>query len=1027
LRVVLFFFLLFIFYTGTAQQRLGKFIVYGKENGVGQNAYHDVFESSDGYLWAASNNGIFKFDGKRFKQIITLYNNKNSPTDNNIGDIEEDNEGNLWMAGFTSGVSKYNLKTGKFRQYKRLSQDSTAGYGTTCITKDEEGTVWIGTAGRGLAKYLPAKDTFDFFYPDEKKHKDGSVYGENWVAGCVQDESNKDIFWLSCFDGLYSFNRKSKVFAYYNPGYNSLNQKFSYNTFLCIEQHYNNLYLGTWFEGLVIFDKITKQFKRISYNNPGKLSYQYGILDLQLLGDSVLYLAAMNDGLLAFDVKTEKLSPVIRTSDIKLTNTTINIQRVNNTTHAGFFAGGNSSIYQLSNRQNRFTQYNTYSVPKTAPLEEIGLREIIYDKNKNGYWLALFNAPGLLFYDSSFTHPQNYLLKEKNEWLNDIAQDSNGNIWATSRYGSLYFYNYSNKYSITKINTAANEFLFAKDIFFREVESCAGGNLIWLISNTTAFLYNVNKKTATQFTLPANEIKKHSKKGIIFFAAKTDSKNNLWMATNTGLLQLNATTQKVNYYYGALSSTAPLAGTAYKSITIDKNDNLWLGYFTEGIQVVDTKKKQVQKSYSIYNGLPSMEVNYMACDTSNNILACFHNGLAVYNAAINDWQIINTIDGLKRDYLDLPVFALPNGQIILEQSGEFLHFSSGNIWQKPDSVFTHITSIKVNGEDYQKELLPDYITHISLPHSTKEIQIEFAAMDWKFPFRTKYFYRVDGIHKNAEWIPNEEAMINLAGLAPGNYTFKFYAITNDGVKTAERKLTIQVHPPFYKTWWFILLSILLLAVILFALYKYRINQLKKLHAIRNTISRNLHDDIGASLSNIGILNEMAKRNAGNKDKLNEYLAKAAEDIQQTSENLGDIVWNINPQYDDLKNLFVRMRRYASDMMDGKNIAYTISFPEEIAAVKLNMDKRRNLFLIFKEAVNNLAKYSQAANATIALNIQHNQLYLTIKDDGKGFDKKTIVAGNGLTNMQERANLCGGQLKIISATGAGTSVELIFPV
>ena len=198
---------------------------------------------------------------------------------------------------------------------------------------------------------------------------------------------------------------------------------------------------------------------------------------------------------------------------------------------------------------------------------------------------------------------------------------------------------------------------------------------------------------------------------------------------------------------------------------------------------------------------------------------------------------------------------------------------------------------------------------------------------------------------------------------------------------------------------------------------------QKLQVIRDDIARDLHDDIGASLSNINILNELAKRNTANPFKANEYLDKAGEDIQHISEGLHDIVWNINPKYDDIHNLFIRMKRYAADMMDGKNIIYEIQFPDKVMDIKLEMSKRKDLYFIFKEAVNNLIKYSYATNVNILITIQHNKLLLHINDNGKGFDIKNTAMGNGIENMQHRANSLKATLKLESQPGVGTDILL----
>lgn len=218
---------------------------------------------------------------------------------------------------------------------------------------------------------------------------------------------------------------------------------------------------------------------------------------------------------------------------------------------------------------------------------------------------------------------------------------------------------------------------------------------------------------------------------------------------------------------------------------------------------------------------------------------------------------------------------------------------------------------------------------------------------------------------------------------------------------------------------------LLLGWFLFNRYqlKKKLEQQNSLLAMRNNISQDLHDDIGASLSNINILNELARRNIAQPQKSNEYLSKASEDIQRISESLSDIVWNINPRYDDLQNLFIKMKRYAADMLDGKNINGQFNFPANEVNLKLSMTQRRDLYLIFKEAINNLVKYSEAQNAAINVVATNQQIELLVKDDGKGFEREKVNAGNGLQNMQQRAAATGASFSISSTPGYGTTVQL----
>jgi two-component system, NarL family, sensor histidine kinase UhpB len=225
------------------------------------------------------------------------------------------------------------------------------------------------------------------------------------------------------------------------------------------------------------------------------------------------------------------------------------------------------------------------------------------------------------------------------------------------------------------------------------------------------------------------------------------------------------------------------------------------------------------------------------------------------------------------------------------------------------------------------------------------------------------------------------------------------------------------------------IALALLGFFLFNRYqlKKKLEQQGVMLEMRNNISRNLHDDIGASLSNINILNELTKRNVGNPEKANSYLQKAGDDIQRISESLSDIVWNINPQYDDMDNLYVRMKRYAADMLDGKNIQGQLNFPQESEKLSMPMDQRRDFYLIFKEAVNNLVKYSKATEATVEVKTDDHTVRLVVSDNGKGFDKETVRQGNGIQNMKQRAAKWNGQLVVTAASGKGVRIELIMKI
>jgi signal transduction histidine kinase/Tfp pilus assembly protein PilF len=223
-----------------------------------------------------------------------------------------------------------------------------------------------------------------------------------------------------------------------------------------------------------------------------------------------------------------------------------------------------------------------------------------------------------------------------------------------------------------------------------------------------------------------------------------------------------------------------------------------------------------------------------------------------------------------------------------------------------------------------------------------------------------------------------------------------------------------------------LISVVIISLLLFN--RYRITNRTKRHAeverMRNAIARDLHDDIGSTLSSINILSRVAlmeeNRNTHN------YLQRIGDQSARIMEDVGDMVWSINPSNDSMSQVITRMREFANEIFEPKGIEY--SFVEKTTeGLSLTADQRKNLFLIFKETINNAAKYSQASLIEISLQQQDGHLLLCIKDNGRGFDEKVIQRGNGLRNLRERAREINGKLILKSTLHEGTEVELRLPI
>ena len=201
--------------------------------------------------------------------------------------------------------------------------------------------------------------------------------------------------------------------------------------------------------------------------------------------------------------------------------------------------------------------------------------------------------------------------------------------------------------------------------------------------------------------------------------------------------------------------------------------------------------------------------------------------------------------------------------------------------------------------------------------------------------------------------------------------------------------------------------------------------------VRTRIATDLHDDIGASLSQISILSDVLRQGGNGENVENNEDTKILKTISNTSRevvgSMSEMVWAINPNRDNLLDTAQRMRRFAIDTASAADIQMDFRAQEFDEAFKIDVDTRRRIYLIFKEAVNNAVKYSKGSKIKIRLSRNLGVLTLSVKDDGIGFDGNGNREGNGLKNMRMRAEKIGGKLKIESFAGKGTFILLTVPL
>lgn len=301
----------------------------------------------------------------------------------------------------------------------------------------------------------------------------------------------------------------------------------------------------------------------------------------------------------------------------------------------------------------------------------------------------------------------------------------------------------------------------------------------------------------------------------------------------------------------------------------------------------------------------------------------------------------------------------------------------------------------------------------------------FGGIDHAAPHRVRYRYRLAGLDRG--WTETDRSSIQYTNLDPGRYRFQVQAASGTGPWSAAAELPFAIGAPIWRRWWFLLLAALALGSAVALVLGLRVKQLLALERLRTTIAADLHDHIGAGLTEIAILSEIvAHRSIGGVNGAPPELGKVADTARQLLDKMNEIVWLVNPRRDSVHDLFLRLKDSYSELFSHAGVLFRTSNLTLFERVRLPMSYRENLYLIFKEALNNSLRHSGCQEIELSVALQGKRLEVVLKDDGRGFEPGPgdHRKGNGLENMKSRAERIGGRLSIDASRGGGTAIRFV---
>lgn len=361
------------------------------------------------------------------------------------------------------------------------------------------------------------------------------------------------------------------------------------------------------------------------------------------------------------------------------------------------------------------------------------------------------------------------------------------------------------------------------------------------------------------------------------------------------------------------------------------------------------------------------------------------------------------------------VFRSPDGSLWFGSVGGVVHFRPWLDLPIDKGPAVHIEQIRVfDGERPVRN-------GIRFRHDQNFIAFEFAGLSYRYPNGITYEYRIRGIDQ--AWNRTTDRFVRYTTLPDGEYQFEVRARNPDGYWSLQRDvLRFSIAPPFWKTWWFFILTLAAVSAILFFIYNYyRIAKQVDLERIRTRIASDLHDDVGASLTEIALRADFVSA-LNEPDKIRESVRQIGEMSRQIVTTMDDIVWSIDARNDTLGDLLDRMQDYAMNVLGHKGIEPHFTFEDVDTGRSLALDVRQNLYLILKEAVNNAAKHSGASNVRIRFERHDRGFELSISDDGRGLSDTARAGSHGLRNMRMRAERIGADL-VFDNTPNGLTIHV----
>ncbi len=970
-------------------------------------------------MWFGTRDGLNKYDG--YKNTVYKHDpsKKESLANNIINALVEDRHGNLWIAT-AIGLERYDRKKDAFQHYPLNSSTLDV----TALFLDSKGQLWVGTqTGLYLFNTIQGRMIQSF---TQDPHKPGSL-GNNQINGLAEDNSGE--LWIATEGGLERFNPDTQQFTHYHSQPNNLKSLQSEQVTAVFKDSKGNIWIGLRRGGFALYNRKDNAFINFQHNPTKANSVAHNdILSFTESREGKLWIGTENGGISILNPDKKTFSTlkqdVLNPASLK-----------NNSIHAlyrddqgniwvGTWAGGVSYFARFT---DKFAHYK--NIPGT---NSTNIYAISGDRQGN-IWLGLENE-GLIRYSPRFHTFRAYKNPNRKKFdtsiILAIKELNNDTLALACRQGGFVFFTKSNgQFTSFLPNAKQPNSIFEgekNDILIDRDQN------IW-IGDYAKGLSFYNRQTKTFVNYIANPTDSNTIRQGKIRSMREDKEGNLWIGTEGAGIQVFDRQQR-RFRHNPLG-LQQLANKHILSLLEDRKGNWWIGTYGEGLFRFNSKSRTLQ-AFTQQEGLPNNIIEGLLQDRKGNIWISSNQGISRFNPRTEIFHNYDTKDGLQGNEF--------NRNACYQDASGFMYFAGTNGFNvfHPDSIEdNHFVppivltdfqifnrSIKAGDKNSPLTTPISEASAITLSYSQSVFSFEFAALDFSFPAKNQYAYKLEGFDK--KWNPiGNQRKATYTNLDPGAYTFRVKASNSDGIWN-ETGISIQltITPPFWLTWWFKTAAGLLLLLIIWLGYRLKTYQItdknKELEArvMERTQKIELQkQELEANQDNLKQLNlEISQQNEQLEMKvlertqdlqaINEELATSEEELRQTL----DHTLEINEKLEESKASLAEAQRIARfGSWELETATQHVSWSEETHSIFGH--ERADTTPSYPEIRNRfLPEYRETLQKAIDEAIQHGKPYeaeMQIRTKA-GQVRWTLIIGKPVFNSK------GGVYKLI-----GTIVDI----